>query len=212
MTNIRHYTDDGWSGGSFERPAWNQMLKDIELGRISTVLVKDMSRVGRDYLQVGFYTEVVFPKQGVHFIAVANGVDSECQETSEFAPFLNVLNEWYLRDISKKIRATVQLKAKAGKPITNKPPYGYKKDPENKHRWIVDEEAAEIVSRIFQLYLEGKTFGDIARTLTGEQLPTPSYYYALRSKGKCKTPKYPYTWNGRSIQDILANPVRAVLP
>lgn len=207
LTNIRHYTDDGWSGGNFERPAWNQMLKDIELGRISTVLVKDMSRVGRDYLQVGFYTEVVFPKQGVHFIAVANGVDSECQETSEFAPFLNVLNEWYLRDISKKIRATVQLKAKAGKPITNKPPYGYKKDPENKHQWIVDEEAAEIVSRIFQLYLEGKAFGDIARTLTGEHLPTPSYYYALRSKGKCKTPKYPYTWNARSIQDILDNPV-----
>ena len=105
LDNIRHYTDDGWSGGNFDRPAWNQMLQDIEQDRISTVLVKDMSRVGRDYLQVGFYTEVVFPKQNVHFISVANGVDSDHQETSEFAPFLNVLNEWYLRDISKKIRA-----------------------------------------------------------------------------------------------------------
>ncbi len=209
LDNIRHYTDDGWSGGNFDRPAWNQMLQDIEQDRISTVLVKDMSRVGRDYLQVGFYTEVVFPKQNVHFISVANGVDSDHQETSEFAPFLNVLNEWYLRDISKKIRATVQLKAKAGKPITNKTPYGYQKDPANKHHWIVDEEAAEIVARIYEMCLEGKKVTEIARILTAEHLPTPSQYRALKSQGKCKTPKYPYTWNSRSIKDIINNPVYA---
>lgn len=209
LTNIRHYTDDGWSGGNFDRPAWNRMLQDIEQDQISCVLVKDMSRVGRDYLQVGFYTEVVFPKQNVHFIAVTNGVDSDRQETSEFAPFLNVLNEWYLRDISKKIRATVQLKAKAGKPITNKPPYGYQKDPANKHHWIVDEEAAETVVRIYRMCLEGRNANEIARIMTAEHLPAPSYYRTLKSQGKCKTPKYPYTWNSRSIRDIINNPVYA---
>lgn len=207
LENIRHYTDDGWSGGNFDRPAWNRMVQDIEHDRIGCVLVKDMSRVGRDYLQVGFYTEVVFPKQGVHFIAVANGVDSDMDETSEFAPFLNVLNEWYLRDISKKIRATVQLKAKNGKPVTNKVPFGYKKSRDKKDLWIVDEEAAEVVVRIFQMILDGKNACETARILSEKQIPTPSGYRYLHSDGRCKKPKYPYTWNSRSIRDIISSPV-----
>lgn len=207
LTNIRHYTDDGWSGGNFDRPAWNRMVQDIEHDRIGCVLVKDMSRVGRDYLQVGFYTEVVFPKQGVHFIAVANGVDSDKDESSEFAPFLNVLNEWYLRDISKKIRATVQLKAKNGKPVTNTLPFGYLRNPENKNEWIVDEEAADVVRRVFHLILSGRNANEAARILTEEQIPTPSCHRYLHSSGSCRMPKYPYTWNSRSVRDIINNPV-----
>ena len=133
-TNCRHYTDDGWSGGNFERPAWKQLVADIEAGKVAHVIVKDMSRAGRDYLQTGFYTEVFFREKGVHFVAISNGVDSDINTSSEFAPFLNIMNEWYLRDCSRKIKAVLQAKGRDGKPITNNPPYGYIKDPEDKNR------------------------------------------------------------------------------
>ena len=102
-TNIVHYTDDGWSGGNFERPGWKKLVADIEAGKVAHLLCKDMSRIGRNYLQTGFYTEVMFRQYGVHFVAVANNIDSDIQETSEFAPFMNIMNEWYLRDQSKKV-------------------------------------------------------------------------------------------------------------
>ena len=108
--NCAHYTDDGWSGGNFDRPDWKRLIADIEAGKISTVLVKDMSRIGRDYLQTGFYTEVVFRKHHVRFIAIANGIDSNDPGTSEFAPFMNIMNEWYLRDISRKVRVAIKTK------------------------------------------------------------------------------------------------------
>ena len=133
-TDLVHFTDDGYSGGNFDRPGWKEMLRQIEDGSIGTVIVKDMSRVGRDYLQVGFYTEVFFREKGVHFVAISNGVDSDINTSSEFAPFLNIMNEWYLRDCSRKIKAVLQAKGRDGKPITNNPPYGYIKDPENKNR------------------------------------------------------------------------------
>lgn len=133
-TDLVHFTDDGYSGGNFDRPGWKEMLRQIEDGSIGTVIVKDMSRVGRDYLQVGFYTEVFFRKKGVHFVAISNGVDSDINTSSEFAPFLNIMNEWYLRDCSRKIKAVLQAKGRDGKPITNNPPYGYIKDPEDKNR------------------------------------------------------------------------------
>ena len=129
-----HFTDDGYSGGNFDRPGWKEMLRQIEGGSIGAVIVKDMSRVGRDYLQVGFYTEVFFREKGVHFVAISNGVDSDINTSSEFAPFLNIMNEWYLRDCSRKIKAVLQAKGRDGKPITNNPPYGYIKDPEDKNR------------------------------------------------------------------------------
>ena len=129
-----HFTDDGYSGGNFDRPGWKEMLRQIEDGSIGTVIVKDMRRVGRDYLQVGFYTEVFFREKGVHFVAISNGVDSDINTSSEFAPFLNIMNEWYLRDCSRKIKAVLQAKGRDGKPITNNPPYGYIKDPEDKNR------------------------------------------------------------------------------
>lgn len=133
-TDLVHFTDDGYSGGNFDRPGWKEMLWQIEDGSIGTVIVKDMSRVGRDYLQVGFYTEVFFREKGVHFVAISNGVDSDINTSSEFAPFLNIMNEWYLRDCSRKIKAVLQAKGRDGKPITNNPPYGYIKDPEDKNR------------------------------------------------------------------------------
>ena len=128
-TDLVHFTDDGYSGGNFDRPGWKEMLWQIEDGSIGTVIVKDMSRVGRDYLQVGFYTEVFFREKGVHFVAISNGVDSDINTSSEFAPFLNIMNEWYLRDCSRKIKAVLQAKGRDGKPVTNNPPYGYIKDP-----------------------------------------------------------------------------------
>lgn len=133
-TDLVHFTDDGYSGGNFDRPGWKEMLRQIEVGSIGAVIVKDMSRVGRDYLQVGFYTEVFFREKGVHFVAISNGVDSDINTSSEFAPFLNIMNEWYLRDCSRKIKAVLQAKGRDGKPITNNPPYGYIKDPEDKNR------------------------------------------------------------------------------
>lgn len=133
-TDLVHFTDDGYSGGNFDRPGWKKMLRQIEDGSIGAVIVKDMSRVGRDYLQVGFYTEVFFREKGVHFVAISNGVDSDINTSSEFAPFLNIMNEWYLRDCSRKIKAVLQAKGRDGKPITSNPPYGYIKDPEDKNR------------------------------------------------------------------------------
>lgn len=126
-TNIVHYTDDGWSGGNFDRPAWRRLVADIEAGKVAHLLCKDLSRIGRNYLQTGFYTEVMFRQNEVHFVAVANNIDSEEQDSGEFAPFLNIMNEWYLRDQSKKVSAAYRVKGKAGKPTTNNAIYGYKK-------------------------------------------------------------------------------------
>lgn len=154
--NTLHYTDDGWSGANFQRPSWKQLVEDIEAGKVGCVIAKDMSRIGRDYLQTGFYTEVLFPQHGVRFIAISNGVDSNDQNSGEFAPFINIMSEWYVRDCSRKQKAQYQVRGKSGKPTTNIIPYGFKKDPEEKHHWLVDEEAAKVVRRIFQLSADGK--------------------------------------------------------
>ena len=208
-TNTVHFTDDGFSGGSFERPGWKQMLSRIENGDIGTVIVKDMSRVGRDYLQVGFYTEVFFREKGVRFIAVSNGVDSSNNTSSEFAPFLNIMNEWYLRDCSRKITAVLRAKGKEGKPITSNPPYGYVKSPDDKNLWLVDEEAAEVVKKIFRLTVEGMGPYQIAKRLTEEKIEKPSYYQATRQRGNFKTMcdfETPYNWTGGSVVRILERP------
>ena len=208
-TNTVHFTDDGFSGGSFERPGWKQMLSRIENGEISTVIVKDMSRVGRDYLQVGFYTEVFFREKGVRFIAVSNGVDSTNNTSSEFAPFLNIMNEWYLRDCSRKITAVLRAKGKEGKPITSNPPYGYVKSTDDKNLWLVDEEAAEVVRKIFRLTVEGMGPFQIAKRLTEEKVEKPSYYQASRNRGNYKTMcnfETPYNWTGGSVARILERP------
>lgn len=207
--NLMHFTDDGYSGGNFDRPGWKQLLRLIEEGKVATVIVKDMSRVGRDYLQVGFYTEVFFREKGVRFVAVSNGVDSDNNASSEFAPFLNIMNEWYLRDCSRKIRAVIQAKGREGKPVTNNPPYGYIKDPEDNNHWIIDEEAAAVVRQIFMLTIEGKGPYEIARILCEEKVEKPSYYQAVRGVGCYKNNcdmEHPYAWAGVTIVRMLERP------
>ena len=157
--NLHHYTDDGWSGASFDRPAWNELVSGVKDGKITTVIVKDLSRVGRDHLQVGFFTDILFREKEVRFIAVGNSIDSNDQQSNEFAPFLNIMNEWYVRDTSKKIKAVLKSRGMSGKAHTsNSPCYGYVKDPENPDHWVVDEEAAAIVRRIFQMSINDERY------------------------------------------------------
>ena len=208
-TNIQHYTDDGWSGGNFDRPAWKQLVADIEAGKVAHVLVKDMSRIGRDYLQTGFYTEVMFRQHDVHFVAIANGVDSDDQNSNEFAPFLNIMNEWYLRDLSRKQRTAIRVKGESGKPTTNSAIYGYKKLPGDKYTWYIDEEAAAVVRRIFQLTIEGKGPYDIARILYDDKVETPAVYFGKQNKGIWKSKEEfpnPYNWSGYIVAQILSKP------
>ena len=199
-TNCRHYTDDGWSGGNFERPAWKQLIADIEAGKVAHVIVKDMSRAGRDYLQTGFYTEVFFRQHGVHFVAIANSVDSDDQNSNEFAPFLNIMNEWYPRDTSKKVRVSLRQRGTSGKHM-GKPPYGYRCDPEDKDHWILDEEAAQVVKLIFDLYIDGKGPEQIERILEEKQILTTRALYAKRKKKPM--PERPYHRGNQSIVAIL---------
>ena len=207
FTNCVHFTDDGWSGGSFDRPSWKRMIEGIGKGEIAAVLVKDLSRVGRDYLQVGFYTEVMFREKGVRFIAITNGVDSDKRESSEFAPFLNIMNEWYIRDCSRKITSVLRARGMSGKHTSNHCIYGYKKDPNDKDHWIIDEEAAEVVRRIYRMAIEGKGPYEIARILATEKVERPSYYLAQRGMGNHQS-NYnaadPYTWRGGTVADILS--------
>ena len=215
-TNIVHYTDDGWSGGNFERPGWKRLVADIEAGKVAHLLCKDLSRIGRNYLQTGFYTEIMFRQYGVHFIAVANNIDSDEQESSEFAPFLNIMNEWYLRDQSKKVAAAYRVKGKAGKPTSNSAIYGYKKDPEDKDHWLVDEEAAAVVRRIFRLAVEGHGPYEISKMLTAEKVECPGYYLAKQRAKKKKQGKKsgtsmldknrPYDWYGNTVSTLLERP------
>ena len=209
FTNCVHFTDDGWSGANFDRPNWKRMIESIESGEVSHVLVKDLSRVGRDYLQVGFYTEVMFRENGVRFIAIANGVDSDKRESSEFAPFLNIMNEWYVRDSSRKITTVLRAKGMSGAHLTNHCIYGYKKDPNDKNHWIIDEEAAEVVRRIYRMAIEGKGPYETARILALEKIERPSYYLAQRGMGNHKSnynSTEPYAWRGNTISDILSKP------
>ena len=207
FSNCHHYTDDGISGATFTRPSWERMIADIEAGKVSTVIVKDMSRVGRNYLQTGYYTEVYFPQNRVRFIAISNGIDSNDNASGEIAPFLNIMNEWYVRDTSRKIRQAIKLRADAGLPLTNNVPYGYKKSPDDKHKWIVDEEAAAIVKRIFRMAMQGIGVGVIARTLQKEKVERPSYYMHTRGYNRYATDlSRPYDWADKTVADILARP------
>lgn len=208
-TNIEHFTDDGYSSGSFDRPDWKRMIEGIEDGSIGTVIVKDMSRIGRDYLQVGFYTEVMFKEKEVHFIAIANGVDNQKRESSEFAPFLNIMNEWYIHDSSRKVTTVLRARGMKGKHTTNNAIYGYQKSEEDKNQWVIDEEAAEVVRRIYRMSLEGKGPYEIARILSEEQIERPSYYLAKRGLGTCRSNNNtatPYVWRGATVRDILSKP------
>ena len=206
--NTRFYVDDGISGTTFERDGFKTMLNDVQNGEVKTVIVKDMSRFGRDYIQVGMYTEILFPQNNVRFIAINDSYDS-ANGDNDFIPFKNIMNEWYLRDCSRKIKAVLQAKGRDGKPITNNPPYGYIKDPEDKNHWLIDEEAAAVVRRIFRMAVEGIGPYQIARILTEEKVEKPSYYQAKRGygcyKNRCDMSK-PYEWAGVSVVRMLEKP------
>lgn len=175
--NCQHYTDDGFSGRNFERPGWQQLIADIDSGKIGAVLVKDMSRIGRDYLQTGFYTEIYFKEKDVRFIAIDSHVDNSRSDSFEFAPMLNVLNEMYLHDLSKKISIGFHAKGMSGRPLASTPPFGYARDPNNKDHWIIEPETAAIVQRIFELAAAGVNPHRIAKTLQAEQRITPATYF-----------------------------------
>ncbi|MGM8211165.1 recombinase family protein [Virgibacillus sp. W0430] len=198
------YVDDGFSGTTFDRPDFNRMIADVQAGVVDTVIIKDMSRFGRDYLKVGYYTEIVFPEADVRFIAINNGIDSANQQDSDFTPFLNIINEWYAKDTSKKIRASFQSKGQSGKPLSTTAPYGYLKHPDDNSKWIVDEEAAEIVRMIFNMCISGLGPTQIARELTEKKITVPSVH--MRNKGvniAARAPSIPYAWQGRSVANIL---------
>lgn len=208
FANCRHYTDDGYSGGNFERPGWKQLIADIEAGKVGTVIAKDMSRVGRNYLETGFYTEVVFRKCNVRFIAIANGVDNINPESGEFVPILNVMNEWYLRDQSRKMIAAYRQKGNAGLPTNNNCIYGYRKDPEQKNHWLVDEEAAQMVRRIYQMACEGHGAYEIARMLTQEKVDSPGFYFSQHRCGMRQNytdASRAHDWNGATVTRILTH-------
>ena len=204
--NIRHFSDDGYSGTNFNRPAFNALLAEIEAGRVGTVIVKDMSRFGRNYLQVGFYTEMMFPKKGVRFIAVNNGVDSANPTDNDFTPFLNIMNEWYAKDTSKKIKAVFKARMRDGKRVSGAVPYGYYRKPEDKQTLYVDEVSASVVRRIFQFACEGMGATAIADTLSADKVLIPSAYARQNHPEDCQCTRYhdAYTWNATTVGYILS--------
>ena len=201
--NPTFFIDDGVSGVTFDRPGWNEMIGLAEAGKVKTVIVKDMSRMGRDYLKVGYYTESFFAERDIRYIAINDGVDSD-KGDNDFTPFRNLFNDFYARDTSKKIRAVMRAKGNAGEHLCSNPPYGYVKDPESKKRWIIDSEAAEIVKRIFDLCVAGKGPMQIAKALTAGKVLTVKAYYAKRD-GK-PMPDNPYRWSVETIRGILERP------
>ena len=203
FTNLCWYTDDGYSGANFQRPGFQAMLADIEAGKVGTVIVKDMSRLGRNYLQVGMYTEMLFPQKGVRFIAINDGVDS-AQGDNDFAPLRNIFNEWLVRDTSKKIKAVKRSKGMSGKPITSKPVYGYLMDEDE--NFIIDEEAAPVVKQIYNLCLAGNGPTKIARMLTEQQIPTPgTLEYRRTGSTRRYHPGYECKWATNTVVHLLEN-------
>lgn len=201
--NPTFFIDDGVSGVTFDRPGWNEMIRLAEAGKVQTVIVKDMSRMGRDYLKVGYYTESFFAERDIRYIAINDSVDST-KGDNDFTPFQNLFNDFYARDTSKKIRAVMRSKGNAGEHLCTNPPYGYRKDPADKKKWIVDEEAAEVVKRIFDLCIAGKGPMQIAKVLTADRVLTVKAYYAKRD-GKTM-PDNLYRWDYKSISGILERP------
>ena len=203
LTNIVHYTDDGISGTRFDRPGFQKMIADVEDGLVAVVCIKDMSRFGRDYLQVGLYMEML-RKNGVRLIALNDNVDID-KGDDEFAPFRNIMNEWYARDTSKKVRAGFQARNLAGKHTSSSVSYGYLKSAGDKNQWVIDPVAAPIVQRVFQMTLEGKGPYQIAKILSDEKVEIPAYHHKKLGIGLWQTRdiKDPYAWGSSTIVHIL---------
>lgn len=203
LTNIIHFTDDGISGTQFDRPGFMEMMNGVNTGNIGCIIVKDMSRLGRDYLKVGQCMEILRQK-GVRLIAINDNVDSFYRE-DDFTPFRNIMNEWYARDTSRKIQSTFRSKGESGKHTASTPPYGYIKDEKDKDKWIVDEKAAEIVRRIFNLTMDGAGPYKIAKILEADKIDIPAYHQKKLGYGlhQSKNFEYPYRWCSSTIASIL---------
>ena len=203
LTNIIHFTDDGISGTQFDRPGFMEMMNGVNTGNIGCIIVKDMSRLGRDYLKVGQCMEILRQK-GVRLIAINDNVDSFYRE-DDFTPFRNIMNEWYARDTSRKIQSTFRSKGESGKHTASTPPYGYIKDEKDKDKWVVDEKAAEIVRRIFNLTMDGAGPYKIAKILEADKIDIPAYHQQGVGYGlhQSKNFEYPYRWCSSTIASIL---------
>ena len=207
-TNLKILVDDGYTGTNFERPAVKEGFELVKQGLVGCWLVKDLSRFGRDYLTVGQYTDIIFPSYDVRFIAINDGVDSAKGDADGFSAIRNLFNEWYPRDTSKKVRVVFRQKGTSGKHL-GKPPYGYRTDPADKEHWVIDEEAAPVVKRIFDLTIDGKGPEQIARILEQDKVLTAKALYAKQSenhpdpKKRKKMPERPYHWIGQSVVGIL---------
>ena len=200
LGNCQFYVDDGYSGTNFDRPNFQRLIQDIDNQIVGTVIVKDLSRFGRNYYQVGYYTEKYFPEHDVRFISISDQVDS-VNGSNEFAPFHNLINDFYAKDIAKKQKAVIESKGNAGKRLTTKAIYGYKKD--NNGQWIVDEEAAAIVKKIFQLCIDGKGIQMIANYLFANHIKNPSAYTGKYRKGGVAE-RNPYLWSAQTVSGILS--------
>lgn len=208
FSNTMFFIDDGYSGTTFERPDWQRLMGMVDDGQISTIIVKDMSRLGRDYLKVGMYTEMIFPNADIRFIAINNGVDSANQSDNDMTPFINIFNEFYAKDTSRKIRAVFKAKGQSGKPLCTRPPYGYVKDPENKLHWIVDEEAAKNVRDIFRLCVQGYGVSQIANEMSKRHVLNPTAHAIAHghSISDNRSDLDNYTWVDSTISHMLSRP------
>ena len=203
FTNVKFYVDDGYTGTNFNRPGFQELLDDIEMGYVTTVIVKDLSRLGRDYVSVGYYTDNYFPEHNIRFIAVNDMVDSDDGE-NEIAPFKNIMNEMYARDISRKIRSSNRIRGNLGEPLAQ-PPYGYMKSPENKKKWIIDPDASQVVKSIFRMCIEGKGNEAIAHVLQVNKVYIPMAYWHSKglNRGGKQMPADPYRWSKTTVRKIL---------
>ena len=202
------YVDDGFSGGTFQRPAFQQMISDMENGEVGIIVTKDLSRLGRNQLHTGLYIEERFPMFGVRYIAINDNVDTDSSESNDLMPFKNLFNEWFIRDTSRKIRAVLKAKAERGERLGTRAPYGYRKDPGTK-KLIVDDEAAAIVRRIFAMCASGSGPSQIARILKKEQILTPTMYAYTRYgiTHTCLDTAHPYNWSDSAIANLLENEI-----
>ena len=200
--NPKFYVDDGYTGTNFDRPSFKEMSADIEKGLVKTVIVKDLSRFGRNYIEVGSYSEIIYPEAGVRFIAIMDNVDTGSLESNEFAAFTNLFNEWYPKSTSKKVKEVKKAKGLAGEHL-GAPPYGYLRNPDDKTRWLVDEEAAAVVRRIFLLCMQGYGPTAIADMLWADKVLTPSAYKASKGIGVAMVSENPYNWHQSKVVEIL---------
>ena len=206
FTNTMFFVDDGISGTSFERGGFQQMQKMVEEGKICRVIVKDLSRFGREMVEAGRLTQIVYPSLDVTFISLHENVNSTTGEGMEMLPFYNIFNEWYAAQTSKKIRAVWQSKAENGKRVSPTVPFGYVKDPDDKEKWLIDEPAAEVVRKIYALCLAGRGPSQIARQLEKEKILVPSAYYESVGRSHAqKVPTNPYSWDQKTVVGIIEN-------